>query len=147
MPRRRFAMLVLLLVGGASCADGPLTCLGADPSAAPSSVARTTSFPWAAHQPSAPEPIWPRTWEPEPGVTFHLRGRVDTDVIGSTQSAANEATFGDLGNVVGLRRARIGVEGDLGTNRRYVGEIDLAPGIVVPRDVYIAFGDRQTTSE
>ena len=46
------------------------------------------------------------------------------------------------GDVVGLRRARIGAEGDLGPDSRYVGEIDLASGSVVPRDVYVAFGAR-----
>jgi phosphate-selective porin OprO/OprP len=80
-------------------------------------------------------------------VTFRLRGRIDTDAIWSTQSAANEATFGDLRDVVGLRRARIGAEGELGNDRRYITEIDLAPGIVVPRDVYFAFGNRQSLGE
>lgn len=42
-----------------------------------------------------------------------------------------------------MRRARIGAEGELGDDRRYVAEIDLATGFVVPRDVYLAFGDRQ----
>ena len=79
--------------------------------------------------------------------TMRLRGRVDTDAIWSTQSPANEATFGELGDVVGLRRARIGVEGELGSDRRYIAEIDLASGEVVPRDVYFAWGDVQDFGE
>jgi phosphate-selective porin OprO/OprP len=76
-----------------------------------------------------------------------LRGRIDTDAIWSSQSAANEATFGDFGDVVGLRRARIGAEGDLGSCGRYVAEVDLASGIVVPRDVLVAYGNRQEIGE
>jgi phosphate-selective porin OprO/OprP len=92
-------------------------------------------------------PLWPRTWEPRPGFTVRLRGRIDTDAIWSNQSPANEATFGDLRDVVGLRRARIGVEGDFGDNSRYVAEIDLASGHVVPRDIYAALGRPQETGE
>jgi phosphate-selective porin OprO/OprP len=101
-------------------------------------------FPCTATDSAAPgsTPEWPRVWELGHDVTFRLRGRVDTDAIWSTQSAANEATFGDLEDVVGLRRARIGAEGDLGSHSRYVAEIDLASGSVVPRDVYVAFGNR-----
>lgn len=80
-------------------------------------------------------------------LTMRLRGRVDTDAIWSAQSPENEATFGDLGDVVGLRRARIGVEGELGNDGRYIAEIDLASGEVVPRDVYFAWGDVQDFGE
>jgi phosphate-selective porin OprO/OprP len=93
------------------------------------------------------DPVWPRTWELGHGITFRLRGRIDTDAIWSAQSAANEAIFGELGDVVGLRRARIGAEGDLGDNSRYIVEIDLATGFVVPRDVYVACGDREARGE
>ncbi len=91
--------------------------------------------------------MWARTWELRPGVTFRLRGRIDTDAIWTTQSSANKATFGDLGDTVGLRCARIGAEGNLGENRRYVAEIDLASGNVVPRDVYLAFESIQDSGE
>lgn len=93
------------------------------------------------------DPKWPPLWHLSPEVTVRLRGRIDTDAIWSTQSPANEATFGDLGNVVGLRRARIGIEGDLGSDGRYIAEIDLASGEVVPRDVYVAYGDLQELGE
>jgi len=49
-------------------------------------------------------------------------------------------TYGDLGDVVGLRGARIGVDGDLLTDRRYKFEVDLATGQVVPRDIFLAHG-------
>lgn len=81
------------------------------------------------------------------GFTLRVRGRIDTDAIWSHQSPANEATYGDLSDVVGLRRARIGVEGELGTDRRYLAEIDLASGFVVPRDVYLGLGNRQHSVE
>jgi phosphate-selective porin OprO/OprP len=78
---------------------------------------------------------------------FQLRGRLDTDAIGTTQSAANMATFGDLGDTVGVRRAWIGAEGNLAPNARYVTIIDLASGNVVVRDVYFGLGDTQQFGE
>lgn len=79
--------------------------------------------------------------------SFQLRGRVDTDAIWSTQSAANQATFGELGDVVGLRRARIGAFGNLSDDLRYLAEIDLASGSVVIRDLWLAFGQPQQSGE
>ncbi|WP_175517130.1 OprO/OprP family phosphate-selective porin [Planctomicrobium piriforme] len=79
----------------------------------------------------------------KPDYTIRLRGRIDTDAIWSSQSPANLATFGDLQDVVGLRRARIGIEGELGRDARYVAEIDLPTGTIVPRDIYLALGDPQ----
>lgn len=72
------------------------------------------------------------------GFTFQLRWRVDTDSIWTHQGPANLATFGDLGDTVGVRRARIGGQGDLVDWGRYIAEIDLASGKVVPRDVFLA---------
>ncbi len=82
-----------------------------------------------------------------PEVTHRLRGRIDTDAICSSQSPANKAAFGVFNDVIGLRRARIGVEGEIGTYGRYVTEMDLASGFVVPRDVYFAVGNRQVFTE
>lgn len=79
--------------------------------------------------------------------TFRLLGRVDTDAIWTTQSAANTATFGDLGDVVGLRRARLGAEGTLAVGGRYFTELDFATGNVVVRDLRYAWGDPQGTGE
>ncbi len=83
---------------------------------------------------------FPRMWDLSHGGTFQLRGRIDLDSLWTTQSAGNVFTFGELGDVVGLRRARIGAQGDLIDDRRYVLEIDLAVGEVVPRDIFIGFG-------
>lgn len=70
--------------------------------------------------------------------TLRLRGRIDADALWSQQSAKNVADFGALDDVVGLRRARIGVEGEFSTDGSYVAEIDLATGEVVIRDLYVA---------
>lgn len=86
------------------------------------------------------------TWQFGPNATVHIRGRIDTDFIATSQSAANVATFGDLGSVVGLRRARIGAEGKLPFGH-YIAEIDLASGNVVLRDLFIGIGDRQAFGE
>lgn len=71
----------------------------------------------------------------EPLPKFRFRGRIDTDFLWSDQTAINTETFGYLGDIVGLRRARIGAEGHLSSVSRYVGEIDLATGDVVVRDL------------
>ena len=41
----------------------------------------------------------------------------------------------------------IGAEGQLGDDRRYVAEIDLPMGNVIPRDIYFAFGNLQQRGE
>ena len=68
---------------------------------------------------------------------FELRGRINTDFIAADQSAANQATFGDLPDVVGLRRARIGAQGHFTPDASYVVEIDLASGEAVLRDGWL----------
>src|SRR6478735_6672611 len=87
-----------------------------------------------------------REWEIKPQTTIRLRGRIDTDFIWTSQSAANTATFGDLGDAAGLRRARIGVQGNL-LSGHYIGEIDLASGQVVIRDLFIGLGDVDRSGE
>jgi phosphate-selective porin OprO/OprP len=134
MPRpHRITLAALVLLGGSLCALTPSPAPAAD---------LLTDCPC-----DATDSEWPPVWNLAPNVTARLRGRVDTDAIWSTQSPANEATFGDLGDVVGLRRARIGIKGDLGSDGRYIFEIDLASGSVVPRDMYLAHGDRQEFGE
>jgi phosphate-selective porin OprO/OprP len=49
--------------------------------------------------------------------------------------------------VVGLRRARIGAEGHLADDRRYIFELDMASGNVVPRDVYYGMGKTDDEGE
>jgi len=136
-------MAALILASSSLCTTRPGASSEAElPEEVPASLdSSTTDATESAFAES--QWLWPHTWEPRPGLTVRLRGRIDTDAIWSTQSPANEATFGDLGDVVGLRRARIGAEGNFGDNSRYVAEIDLASGEVVPRDVYAALGRPQ----
>jgi phosphate-selective porin OprO/OprP len=79
--------------------------------------------------------------------TFQLRGRLDTDAIATSQSTANEATFGHIGNAVGIRRAWIGAEGDLAIGGRYVSIIDLASGSIIIRDLFVGLGNLQDQGE
>ena len=141
-----------MLLGSLPWGAPPSKCRGAEPT---SEAKEATDFLAADFLETEPvDCVWespatkgPQVFAIDPGVTVRLRGRIDTDAIWSTQSPANEATFGELGDVVGLRRARIGVEGELGIDRRYIAEIDLASGEVVPRDVYFAWGDVQDFGE
>lgn len=143
----RFVMAALIVVGCMPYAAKPSVCVSAEPpSEEPFSFESLVAEP-VDQLPARSRPQWPPTWELSPDVTLRLRGRIDTDAIWSHQSPANEATFGDFADVIGLRRARVGVEGELGIDRRYVAEIDLATGFVVPRDVYLAFGRLQETGE
>jgi len=72
-------------------------------------------------------------------ITCRWRGRLDTDFLWSEQDQENVAAFGELNDAVGLRRARIGVEGELASWGRYIAEIDLASGDVVLRDLFVGF--------
>jgi phosphate-selective porin OprO/OprP len=109
----------------------------------PASLAQQIAAEESDSPASEPEAIesFPRIWNLTPAITFQLRGRIDVDAIWSSQSAKNLATYGDLGDAFGLRRARVGGEGDLGSIGRYVIELDLASGEVIARDLYVGFGD------
>ncbi|HVJ68892.1 MAG TPA: porin [Caulifigura sp.] len=72
---------------------------------------------------------------------IQLRGRIDADFLWADQDASNQADFGVLPDVVGLRRARVVAFGILSDDWRYLFEIDLASGDVVLRDGYLAGGD------
>jgi phosphate-selective porin len=142
-----FAVVALTIVGLTSDAARPATsCGGEFPQTIPTSLG---SLPPALPDDllARVQPIWQPAGESKSAYTLRLRGRIDTDSIWSHQSPANTNTFGDLQDVVGLRRARIGVEGELDSYGRYVAEIDLASGFVVPRDVYAALGQRQNSVE
>lgn len=93
------------------------------------------TIPEATAESSAPPP------------RFRLRGRLDTDALWATQDATNLATFGNLPDVVGFRRARIGAECHLPYDRRSIAELDMASGNVVPRDVYWGDGDLESEGE
>jgi phosphate-selective porin OprO and OprP len=91
-------------------------------------------------QPRGDDEAFPRPWVSKDGRMHQLRGRIDLDGYLTHQSAGDVFAYGDLGNVLGLRRARIGGEGDLKDDRRYVWEIDMATGDVVPRDIFLSRG-------
>ena len=113
---------------------------------------RTQSFvnrdglEWLDQPPLAYTPVVPNL-RPNSGPTFRLRGRIDADAIGVNQSDSNKAAIGDVSDVVGLRRARIGAEGKFSSNSRYVAEIDLASRQVIMKDVFAGFGDLERTGE
>lgn len=78
---------------------------------------------------------------------FELRGRIETDVVFASQSPANEAIFGDLPHAAGLRRARIGGQGHLTPDLRYVAEIDMANRNLAIRDLLVGWGDVRDRGE
>lgn len=137
-------MAALIIVGSMPC---PAVCWGTESAGKVPPALKYPDAEAAESESIGSESLWPHTPQHRSDFTMHLRGRIDTDAIWSTQSPANIAAFGDLGDVVGLRRARIGIEGELGDDRRYIAEIDLASGQAVPRDIYFAFGDRQKFGE
>ena len=140
-------MATLLIFGGLPYVALKQACLRAEPPRAmPDPLGALEAVP-SDNVFEESRLLSPPTWELKRDVTVRLRGRIDVDAIWSSQTLANEATFGELGDVVGLRRARIGVEGELGHDSRYVAEIDLPSGVVVPRDVYLAFGSLQESAE
>jgi phosphate-selective porin OprO and OprP len=72
------------------------------------------------------------------GPDFKLRGRVEADAIAVNQSEKNKLLYGNFQNAVGFRRARIGVEGTVGPQTRWVAEWDFAGGDVSFKDLFIA---------
>lgn len=144
---RRFVIAALIIIEGIPCAARQAFCSD-DPTPGEVTCAQEPPISESLNGiPTESATTWPPLWKLTPSITLRLRGRIDTDAIWSTQSPANMMTFGDLSDVVGLRRARIGAEGELGQNNRYIAEIDLASGFVVPRDVYFATGDRSAIGE
>ncbi len=140
----RLVMATLIVASSTQSVAQPLVAQAAEPTGGVPCLYETVAFRPTEYASVGLQPHWPRIWHLKHDATLKLRGRIDTDTIASSQSPANLATFGDLGDIIGLRRARIGVEGKLGCDSRYVAEIDLATGQLVPRDVYYAHGDRQS---
>ncbi len=85
--------------------------------------------------------VEPHDWRSPDKPLFRLRGRIDTDLIVVDQSAANQETYGNFQDAIGLRRARIGATGHFTSDLRYIAEIDLASGTVVYRDLFIGWGE------
>jgi phosphate-selective porin OprO/OprP len=86
------------------------------------------------------------TYEPVGGLApiaenFRLRGRLEADGIAVGQSARNEAIYGQLSNVAGFRRARLGATGTVGEQISWIVEFDFASGNPSPKDNFIAIED------
>ncbi len=69
--------------------------------------------------------------------TIQLRGRIEADATVASQSAASQATIGDLQNGYGFRRVRLGAQGTIADSVSWVSEVELAGGVVRLRDVFI----------
>ncbi len=86
-----------------------------------------------------PELPWPAATATDPNKqTFQLRGRIEADAILVHQSARDQAIVGDIQDAVGFRRARLGAEGNVGEQMRWIAEFDFAGGEIGFRDVYVA---------
>lgn len=101
----------------------------------------------AIEQPPSDELFGADQWRTTDKPLFRIRGRIDSDVISANQSVANKASFGDLPDTVGLRRARIGGQGHFTSDSRYVAEIDLATGSLAIRDLLVGWGDIRDNGE
>lgn len=86
--------------------------------------------------PAIPEPE--KNDAPAPGPIVQLRGRIHADAVFVTQSLRDKLLIGDLENAVGFRRARLGAQGTIGDQVRWVSEFDFAGGVVAFKDVYVA---------
>lgn len=69
---------------------------------------------------------------------MRLRGRIHADAIFVSQSERDKAILGDFQNAVGFRRARLGAEGSVGEQVRWVSEFDFAGGTISFKDVFVA---------
>lgn len=73
-----------------------------------------------------------------PKPVFELRGRIQAEAALVNQSNRNSTIIGTVDDAVGFRRARLGAQGDIGDQVRWVSEFDFAGGNVAFKDVYIA---------
>jgi len=89
--------------------------------------------------PAIPEPE--KTDAPVAGPIVQLRGRIQADAVFVTQSLRDKLIIGDLENAVGFRRARLGAQGTVGEQVRWVSEFDFAGGTIAFKDVYVAIDD------
>jgi phosphate-selective porin OprO/OprP len=119
------------------------------PPAAPSSGAQEApvaqgrgAAPTVADLPSTPvvvAPAPPMAEEPKPTKPiFVLRGRIQAEAALVSQSSRDQAILGTIDDGVGFRRARLGAEGTVGEQVRWVAEFDFAGGNVAFKDVYVA---------
>lgn len=99
----------------------------------------TPSHPAADGREGSSVPV-PAAEEVEAGLPrkIELRGRIEADAIVVNQSTRDEAILGDFENAVGFRRARLGAQGTIGEQVRWLAEFDFAGGGVAFKDVYLA---------
>jgi phosphate-selective porin OprO/OprP len=85
------------------------------------------------------EPSGADVEEPAPAKpVFELRGRIQAEAAFVNQSTRDAAIIGPIENGVGFRRARLGAQGYVGDQVRWVAEFDFAGGAVNFKDVYVA---------
>jgi phosphate-selective porin OprO/OprP len=72
---------------------------------------------------------------------FELRGRIHADAIFVNQSPTNKQALGNIDNVTGFRRARLGAQGVVGDNVNWLSEFDFAGGTINFRDVYVELNE------
>lgn len=72
---------------------------------------------------------------------FEIRGRIQAEAALISQSNNNSAIYGPIEDGVGFRRARLGAQGYVGDQVRWIAEFDFAGGDVKFRDVFIAAQD------
>jgi phosphate-selective porin OprO/OprP len=107
----------------------------------------TSANPPATQQTSAnplPAELPPITTDPakeEPTPTkpvVELRGRIQAEAALVSQSNRDSTIIGPIEDAVGFRRARLGAQGYVGDQVRWVAEFDFAGGNIAFKDVYIA---------
>ena len=109
-----------------------------------SSFAQTTPIEFAGDREPPPPVTESKPPAPSPSTsdpTFRIRGRLQADALAADQTPENKAAFGNLTNVVGFRRARLGAEGTYGQQAAWVSEFDFADGEIRLRDVYLSLID------
>jgi phosphate-selective porin OprO/OprP len=141
MARSLFALTALIVLSGrAAFAED----FASDRVIAP--AARITLSPKPVEPPATAEPAQvpeveeqPAVAEPErKGPSIRLRGRLEADSITIDQDLKNKLLYGNFENVVGFRRARLGAEGEVGEQTRWVSEIDFGGGMLALKDAFIA---------
>lgn len=75
---------------------------------------------------------------PSTAPSIRLRGRIEADAIFANQDPKDKLLFGNFENAVGLRRARLGAEGEASEQTRWVAEVDFAGENYALKDVFIA---------
>lgn len=72
---------------------------------------------------------------------IELRGRINADAVGVTQSQKDKDILGNIQNAVGFQRARLGAQGSVGEQVRWISEFDFAGGNISFKDVWVGLSD------